>query len=257
MFKSIFRRGDLSKETNTQNSHLRVDIHAHLLPQLDDGPTDIEQSIEIIQEMYDIGYRKLILTPHVMSGYYNNTTEGILNSLQILKSTLLQQNIQMELEAAAEYYVEDNLFRLIERREALTFGGSRQYLLFEVSFVSKVSCIIEAATKIRQAGYTPVLAHPERYISLQDKNIIERLILNGIIFQLNIGSLTGYYSKQAQEIAEFIISKNLAVFWGTDCHSYNQLQSIKQTFKLNIFLEAMKQNVLNNSLLGERLISYA
>ena len=155
----------------------------------------------------------------------------------------------MELEAAAEYYLEDALFKLIEDKEVLTFGGNRKYLLFEASFVTKASYIVEAALKIKQAGYIPVLAHPERYVNLNDVEVINRLAFNGVLFQINIGSLTGYYSKQAQELAELLINKKLVTFLGSDCHSLSQLESIKQAFKLKYFKEATRLNILNETLI--------
>lgn len=255
MFESIFKRDILGDDA--QKSKLIVDIHAHLLPQLDDGPLDIEQSVEIIKEMYTMGYRKIIATPHVMTGYYNNAPEDILQSLYILKNVLKRRNIPMELEAAAEYYLEDELFRLIERREVLTFGGSKKYLLFEASFVTKASYILEAVIKIKQAGYTPVLAHPERYVNLNNLEVINRLAFNGALFQINIGSLSNYYSKQAQELAELLISKKLVAFLGSDCHSLSQLESIKQAFKLKTFKEATQLNILNNTLMEKKSAVFA
>lgn len=252
---SIFKREVLGNDA--PKPKLTVDVHAHLLPQLDDGPEDIEHSIEIIKEMYTMGYRKIILTPHVMTGYYNNASADILQSLYIFKNVLKRRNIPMELEAAAEYYLEDELFRLIESREVLTFGGSKKYLLFEASFVTKSSYILEAVIKIKHAGYTPVLAHPERYVNLNDSEVINRLAYNGVLFQINIGSLTGYYSKQAQELAESLISKKLVAFLGSDCHSITQLESIKQAFKLKSFHEATQLNILNNTLLENQSAVFA
>lgn len=256
MFESIFKKGVLSDAT-AQKNDLKVDVHAHLLPQLDDGPANIEQSIAIIREMYAMGYRKIILTPHIMAGYYNNSTDDILQALYIFKNVLKRRDIPMELEAAAEYYLEDELFRLIERKEVLTFGGSKRYLLFEASFVTKPSYMLEAIIKIKQAGYTPVLAHPERYIYLNDLEVINRLLFNGVLFQINIGSLSGHYSKQAQEIAELLINKKLVAFLGTDCHSLAQLESIKQAFKLKTFKEATQLNILNNTLMEKKSTVFA
>lgn len=255
MFESIFKRDVLSNETHALD--LTVDVHAHILPELDDGPVDIEQSIEIIKEMYAMGYRKIIATPHVMSGYYNNTPDNILQSLQTLRNVLKRRNIAVELEAAAEYYLEDEFFRLIERREVLTFGGSKKHLLFEASFITKASYILEAVIKIKQAGYTPVLAHPERYVNLNDLEVINRLASNGTLFQINIGSLTGYYSKQVQELAELLITKKLIAFLGSDCHSLAQLESIKQAFKLKTFKEATQLNILNNTLMEKKTTIFA
>jgi protein-tyrosine phosphatase len=242
MFDALFKKRDLVEQTALPKHFITVDVNAHILSQLDDGANDIEQSIAIIKSMYVMGYRKIIATPHVMSGYYNNAPEDILQALHVLKSVMKRRNIAMEIEAAAEYYLEDELFRLIERKEILTFGGDKKYLLFEASFVSRPSSILEATLKIKQAGYTPVLAHPERYNNLNDLEVMHRLTFNGLLFQVNIGSLTGYYSKQTQEMAEMIINKKMVAFFGTDCHSEEQLDSIKAAINLPIYKLALKQN---------------
>lgn len=252
MFDEIFNRAIFGRKPAIQKHILMVDVHAHLLPQLDDGPIDIEQSIEIIKEMYLMGYRKIILTPHIMSGYYNNTPEDIFQSLQILRSVLKRRNINMDLEAAAEYYLEEALFELIDKKEVLTFGGEKKYLLFEASFITQTKYLLESVIRIKEAGYTPVLAHPERYTCLNSMEAIGRLAFNGALFQLNIASLNGYYSKQVQEFAELLIMKKLVAFLGTDCHSLIQLESIKAAYRLQSFQEAVNQDLLNNSLLESR-----
>lgn len=257
MFDALFNKCDDTANKQLSGNTIRVDVHAHILPQFDDGLADIEQSIAIIKEMYTMGYRKIIMTPHIMSEYYKNSTEDILQSLYVIKNILKRRNIAVELEAAAEYYLEDELFNLIERREILTFGGDKKYLLFEASFISKASYILESVIKIKCAGYTPVLAHPERYNNLNNIEVLNRLVFNGAIFQLNIGSLTGYYSKQAQELAKFLINNKLITFLGTDCHSLAQLENIKSAYKLPIYQNIVKQNILNNSLLENKSSVFA
>ncbi|RYU94948.1 tyrosine-protein phosphatase [Emticicia agri] len=249
MFETLFKKPLLGKNSAFTQHPLTVDVHAHILPHLDDGASNIDQSITIIRALQALGYKKIIATPHVMSGFYNNSYEDILQSLHLLRSILKRNNIHVEIDASAEYYLEDNLFRLIELGEILSFGNQKKYLLFEASFISKPSYLIESAHRIQQAGYIPVLAHPERYISLNNIDTLTRLLFNGVLFQVNIGSLTGYYSKQAQEIAETLVKKNMVAFFGTNCHNESQLKSIKSAFELPYFQHAAKENVLNNSLM--------
>ena len=249
VFDTLFKKRDLGKQKALPNYVIAVDVHAHILPNLDDGAADIEQSVSIIKKMYAMGYRKIIATPHVMRGYYDNAPEDILQAVHILKSVLKRRNIAVEIEAAAEYYLEDELFKLIERKEILTFGGDKKYLLFEASFITHPSDVLESALKMKQAGYTPVLAHPERYINLNDLEVLNRLAFDGVLFQVNIGSLSGYYSKQIQEFAEMLVSQKLVAFFGTNCHNEAQLDSIKAAYNSPIFQSAIKQNIRNNSLL--------
>lgn len=248
MFETLFKKPLSGKNRAFTQSPLTVDVHAHILPNLDDGASSVEQSISIIKGLQALGYKKIIATPHVMSGFYNNSYEDILQSLHLLRGILKRYNIPIELEASAEYYLEDNLFNAIEREEILSFGNQKKYLLFEASFIAKTAYLIDSARRIQQAGYIPVLAHPERYISLNNIDTLTRLLFNGILFQVNIGSLTGYYSKQAQEIAETLVKKNMVAFFGTNCHNENQLKSIKAAFELPYFRYAAKENVLNNTL---------
>lgn len=249
MFKTLFKKPLLGKNSAFTQHPLTVDVHAHILPHLDDGASNVDQSITIIRGLQALGYKKIIATPHVMSGFYDNSYEDILQSLHLLRSILKRNNINVEIEASAEYYLEENLFRLIDRGEILSFGNQKKYLLFEASFIAKPTYLVESALRIQQAGYTPVLAHPERYISLNNIDILTRLLFNGVLFQVNIGSLTGYYSKQAQEIAEIMVKKNMVAFFGTNCHNESQLKGIKEAFKLPYFQYAAKENVLNNSLM--------
>lgn len=249
MFETLFKKPLLGKNSAFTQHPLTVDVHSHILPHLDDGASNVDQSITIIRGLQALGYKKIIATPHVMSGFYNNSYEDILQSLHLLRSILKRNNIPIEIEASAEYYLEDNLFRSIERGEILSFGNQKKYLLFEASFIAKPSYLVESARRIQEAGYTPVLAHPERYISLNNIDTLTRLLFNGILFQVNIGSLTGYYSKQAQEMAEMLVKKNMVAFFGTNCHNESQLKSIKSAFELPYFQNAAKENVLNNALM--------
>lgn len=249
MFKTLLNKPLFKKTSALPQYPLTVDVHAHILPHMDDGASGVEQSIAMIRGLMALGYKKIIATPHVMSGFYDNSYEDILQSLSLLRAILKRYNIPVEIEASAEYYLEEKLFRSIARGEVLPFGSNKKYLLFEASFIAKPSYIVESALRIQQAGYIPVLAHPERYISLNNIDTLTKLLFSGIVFQVNIGSLTGYYSKQAQEIAEILVKKNMVAFFGSNCHNESQLKSIKAAYDLPYFCYAAKENALNNSLL--------
>ncbi|MFD2523159.1 tyrosine-protein phosphatase [Emticicia soli] len=249
MFKTLLNKPLFRKNIALPQYPLTVDVHAHILPHIDDGAASVEQSIAMIRGLVALGFKKIIATPHVMSGFYDNSYEDILQSLSLLRAILKRYQIPVEIEASAEYYLEENLFRSIKRGEVLPFGSDRKYLLFEASFIEKPNYIIESALRIQQAGFIPVLAHPERYISLNNIDTLTKLLFSGILFQVNIGSLTGYYSKQAQEIAEILVKKNMVAFFGSNCHNESQLKSIKAAYDLPYFCYAAKENALNNSLL--------
>src|SRR5882757_2594047 len=116
------------KDTPVPAEALRIDIHSHLLAGIDDGVKSVEQAEEIVKHFQQLGYTKLITTPHVISDSYKNTPEIIREKLQELKLHLRKVDVDVEVQAAAEYYLDDYVFKLVEQdEEMLTFG--KKYLL--------------------------------------------------------------------------------------------------------------------------------
>jgi protein-tyrosine phosphatase len=235
------------KEDVAAPSPLKVDVHSHLLPMLDDGVKTFEESEEIILRLVKMGYTKLITTPHVMDAY-RNTTVSILEKLKMLEEFLLAKSIPMKVEAAAEYYLDENLFRLIEQDQpVLTFG--KKFLLFETNFLTEPLNLKEFIFLASTKGYQLVLAHPERYMYLQG-NIekAEDLLDRGVLFQLNISSITGYYSKPAQQAANKLIDRGWVHLLGSDCHNLQHIKLAEEAQRLKYFQKVLSLPLLNNSL---------
>ena len=211
-------------------SVIKADMHSHLIPGIDDGAPDLNSSIILIKELVSLGFKKIITTPHVMSDIYRNSSENISYGLQELKKEIQKQEIQVEIEAAAEYYVDFEFEQKIKNRNFLTFGDN--YVLIELSFSQAPNNLFEIIFKLQLEGYKVVLAHPERYGFYNNKNY-EELINRGVLFQINLLSLIGYYSTQIQSKAEELISNNQVSFVGSDCHNmkhtqlYNECQNKK------------------------------
>lgn len=225
-----------------------TDIHSHLLPGLDDGVQAFEEMEAIVLRFQQLGYRKLITTPHVMSDFYRNSNETILSKLKEVNQWLSQKGIAVTIEAAAEYYLDEVLMkRLREDDPLLTFG--KRYLLFETNFMTEPLTLKEFIFLATTKGYKPVLAHPERYLYLQSKfEKAEDLIDRGVLFQMNISSLSGYYSKAAQSTAQKLIDKSYIHFLGSDCHNMQHAQLIAETQKNKYFQKAISLPLLNNTL---------
>lgn len=224
-------------------------MHSHLLPGLDDGVQSFEDSLAIINRMISFGYTKIITTPHIISDAYRNSPETILPKLAELKSFLTERNIQIEIEAAAEYYLDEALMQKISNDEPLlTFG--KKTLLFETNFLNESIFLKEFIFSATTKGYRLILAHPERYIYLQHNlSKAQDLLDRGVLFQINLISLTGYYSKEARILAEKLINKGLVHFLGTDCHTVQQTDLIKQSFRSKYFGKAILLPLQNNTLL--------
>lgn len=238
-----FRR---DKTENPANVH--VDMHSHLLAGLDDGVKTLEEAEEIIVSLVQSGYRKIITTPHVMSDAYRNTPEGIQQKLQELKDHLEFKNIKVDVSAAAEYYLDESLFNMVETNQPLlTFG--EKYLLFETNFITEPFNLKEFLFLAATKGYKLILAHPERYLYLQNNlSKVQDLLDRGVQMQLNITSLTGYYSKQVQQMAFKLIDKKMIHWLGSDCHHMQHAQLLAQAKRSRYFRKALTLPLLNNSL---------
>ncbi|MBI2281255.1 MAG: capsular biosynthesis protein [Bacteroidetes bacterium] len=244
IFSNIF--GKKEKFSNIDFSIFKVDMHSHLIPGIDDGSPTMETSIEMIREFVAMGYKKIITTPHVMSDYYKNTPEIILGGLKQVKEELIKHNISIEIEAAAEYNLDDGLETLIDNKQILTFGDN--YVLFELPFMQEPRNFQEIVFKFQTNGYKPILAHPERY-SFWHKNFekFEELKAKGILLQLNLMSLTGHYNLDTKKIAEKMVDANLIDLVGTDCHRMDHLNIIKSFADTKYFNMLANNPILQNN----------
>ncbi len=229
-------------------SALRVDMHSHILPGIDDGSESMERSLELVRAMQAFGYRKLIMTPHIMSDFYKNTPEIIRGKLAELQKAVTEEGIEIELACAAEYYLDEGFLEKLQNgEELLTFGD--KYLLFETSFLNEPLNLREAIFMMRSKGYKPVLAHPERYTYFYGKfDALASLREHGVLFQPNLNSLSGYYSPGAKDYAERLIDEGLVDFLGSDTHGLKHTDSLKRVLNSKHLTKAFALP-LRNSLL--------
>ncbi len=226
---------------------LLVDLHSHLIPGIDDGAKSIYDSLELIKALKTVGYRKLITTPHIMLDNYKNTPNSILEGLQKLLEELLIRDIPMEIEAAAEYYVDEGFLKLIRKNELLAIAG--KYILFETSYIHRPYQLEEVIFEIEAAGYTPLLAHPERYRYIKNKEEEYRHLKSlNVQFQVNINSLNGYYGSVAQKNAQFLSNNGMIDFLGSDTHNIHQVENLKKVVKSNAYKRVHLNNNIKNGL---------
>lgn len=237
-----------SKKKDFEGLLSTTDLHSHLLPGIDDGVQTIEESLEVIKGFINLGYKKLITTPHIMHDFYRNDPGIISNKLADLKSALAEASLDIEVEAAAEYYLDEYFLALMDSDEqALTFGDN--YLLFELSFMTKPLITKEAVFSMQTKGYKPVLAHAERYLYYHDSiGELQELFENGVLLQLNLLSLAGYYSKPVKKMAAKLIDQNMISFIGSDCHNGRQLISISEVLHSAVMNPLKVLNLLNKHL---------
>ena len=230
-------------------STLKVDMHSHLIPGIDDGSANMDETIAMLAKFESLGYQKVITTPHIMSDYYRNTPEIILSGLEKVKEAISTHNLKIKFEAAAEYYFDETLLeRLAKKEKLLTFGDN--YVLFEFSFHSEPNQVDKLFFELLTQGYKPVLAHFERYAFLFGK--IEKAAEwreKGINIQLNINSLGGQYGPEVVAQSKALIDNGQVDFVGTDCHRMDHLMILEQNLSKPYIHKFESLNLKNASLL--------
>jgi len=251
-WQKLFGKGASAPSTAGSSSLavLGTDMHSHVLPGLDDGAETVAHSIDLLKALRDIGFRKLVMTPHIMGDFYKNTPEGVRAALGQLRDAAQEAGItDMTLDCAAEYYLDEFLGqKLSNGTEMLTFGGDKRYLLFETSYMNEPLNLLETVFELKAQGYRPVLAHPERYTFFYGRfSEIEKLRQEyGVLMQLNLNSLAGYYSPAAQKVAEMLIDGGLVDFVGTDTHHLRHTETLLRKTMLRPYMDKLLQLPLLN-----------
>ncbi len=234
----------LNKAKNhTSLDWLGVDIHAHLLPGIDDGSPDVATSLIYIGRLQALGLRQFHATPHVHQELYPNTPDTIRQALNSLAHVLPED---VQLEAAAEYMVDDMFRQLfINGKRLLTLPDN--HVLIEMSYVAESVHIEQTVFDLQVHGYKPVLAHPERYVFYHGRpERYQQLKILGCLFQMNLLSPTGYYNPQVRKAAQYLLKHGMVDFVGTDLHHHKHLAAIEKFVLSGDAHGAFKKNPIKN-----------
>jgi len=212
--KSLVQQGIFSGMT---------DCHSHILPAVDDGVQSRKESLAILRKMEEMGVKEVWLTPHIQE-YIPNETEELRKKFAVF-SELYEGNIQLHL--AAEYMLDTLFDERLEKSDLLPHGEEGNRLLVETSYWNPPIRMEDTLFRIKQAGYTPLLAHPERY-AYMDEEQYQRLKQMGVLFQMNLGSVLGLYGNTARKKAMWLLSEEAYEFYGTDIHDINLLHAYKK-----------------------------
>jgi tyrosine-protein phosphatase YwqE len=192
---------------------LEGDMHSHLLPGIDDGAADEPGALSLIRSLKELGYERLVTTPHIYSELYPNTRESLQSAHDRLKPVL-----DFPLRYAAEYYLDDHVDSLLQSGEPL-LTIHENWVLTEISFIQPPPDLDRRLFDLQMAGYKPILAHPERYTYWQgNKQVFGEFKEKGMLLQVNLLSLTGYYGRAAMDTARYLIREEMVDLAGTDCH---------------------------------------
>ena len=253
MFSRLFKWGKSEKESvltipeNADFAFLGADMHSHFVPGVDDGAKTIEDSLNLLRAMERMGYKKVITTPHVMIDFYPNTTKTITDGLDILRTAAKENGINLSINAAAEYYIDEYFMGLIEKEPLLTIH--KNDVLVEFSMMYEPPMLNTALFNMQTSGYRPIIAHPERYMSFhKNKDKYHELRDRGCLLQMNLLSLTGYYGKNIMDIAEWLLENKMYDYCGSDMHHEKHAGALQHLLQSKTYTSIVNYPFLNSQL---------
>lgn len=226
---------------------MHVDMHSHILPGIDDGCENAEQSVELLQRLEALGLKQFYFTPHIVQDMHPNTPETIAKAFDRLRQ---EGMAHLTTGYAAEYMVDTAFDQQFARnpRNLLCLPGG--HVLIEMSYIEESKLIEKVAFDLQMEGYIPILAHPERYIYYhRDPKKIERFQDIGCLLQLNLLSLIGYYGRNERRIAKYLLEKGMINLVGTDVHHERHVRALET----GVNQENLRTHFKNCEILNEEL----
>jgi protein-tyrosine phosphatase len=234
-----------SKKSKPHRFPFRTDIHSHLLPGIDDGVATVEESEQVIRHLMSMGFEGFVTTPHI-NEIFRNSPATIHESFARLRAHLESKGLNVPIQVAAEYYLDEHVMATLQKEEPfLTFGT--RHLLFETNFLAEPYYLKNFLFQSISQGYRPVLAHPERYQYMTMEKA-EDIRGRGALFQINLLSLAGYYSRPIQKMAERLIENGWVDFLGSDCHNLLHARTLQSVLSTRGFKKALDLELLNKQL---------
>jgi len=231
-----------------------IDIHNHLIYNVDDGSTSLKKSIEILKQAEKNGYTDIIITPHYYEGKnYCSTVEDNLKKLHEIKEKLKLENININIYLGNEVFIDNNILENLENKKITTLNNSR-YILIELPLYSEVNYVHDMIFKLISNGITPIIAHPERYRYYHDKpEEYEKMIEEGALLQGNIGTIYNHYGKQCKNVLKRLLKNNMITFMSTDTHNDSKYYKLSgKTYKK--LLKITKDKEIVNNLLNLNML---
>lgn len=210
-----------------------TDIHSHILFDVDDGSKSLNESINLLKQLHDIGFNNVILTPHYIKGSeYSCENKEKKQKIELIKNELKKQNIDINVCLGNEIFINNEIYELIKNNVIHTLNNTR-YILVELPFHNQIVNLEDMIYELKIKGLIPIIAHPERYSYFQNNyKEIDRLREEGFLFQGNYASILGYYGKESQKLLKYMLKKGYIDYLGTDIHSLNKTYVIDNFNKI-------------------------
>ncbi|MDR4503499.1 MAG: hypothetical protein MRK01_01750 [Candidatus Scalindua sp.] len=197
-----------------------IDIHAHILPSLDDGPITFEESIEMCKIAANDGISTIIATPHSKDGVYEAQGKNILKSVEELNLRLQEARIHLKILPGAELHINERLLEDIRNGDALTMNNNRKHILLELPFFFIPPGTEKLIFNLQALGIISIIAHAERITFFQkNPKSLQKLVDSGIMVQVTAQSLTGFFGSREKKCAERFLKQKMVHFIASDAHS--------------------------------------
>ncbi len=197
-----------------------IDIHCHILPDIDDGPRSLDETIAMARTALKNGIHTVVATPHTENGIYCNNFTKIQQSVAEVRKALRGNGILLKIISGAEVHACPGLVDLVKNGEAVTINNDGKYLLLELPSMAIPHEIKDEIFNLKLHGITPIIAHPERNLVFQqDPGRLEEFIRMGVICQVTASSITGELGKETQKCAETMLRSRLLHVIASDSHS--------------------------------------
>jgi protein-tyrosine phosphatase len=195
-----------------------IDLHSHILPNIDDGSTSMAISLEMARIAVADGVELMACTPHIMPGIYDNSFAGIAESVRLLTGALKKADIPLRICIGADIHVAPTLVTDLQSGKVPSLGGTR-YFLFEPPHHVRLPGLISLARKLIESGFIPILTHPERLTWIEDHyETICRIGEAGAAIQLTAGSVTGHFGKRARYWCQRMLDEGRVDLIASDAH---------------------------------------
>ena len=197
-----------------------IDIHAHILPGLDDGPATMADALQMARMAVEDGIRTIIATPHCLNGIFNNYREGVMSACSEFNLTLEKEHIPLEVLPGSEVHLGLEILDDLESDRLMTLNDTGRYFFLELPDQFIPRTLVGFIARLEKMNVTPIIAHPERNMAIQrNTTLLEDLISAGALSQITAGSLTGGFGTPALRCCLRIIELNLVHFMASDAHS--------------------------------------
>lgn len=197
-----------------------IDIHTHILPAIDDGARDLEESLAMARLAVERGLTKVVATPHVARFGYFPAADEIREKVAEMNLALAKENIPLEILTGAEYLLEPDLAERAEKNQVVTINDRGRHILVELPETMVPHYTEEVLYALQLTGLTPVLAHPERNRALMEKpDFLQELVRRGVLLQVTTGSVTGIFGGEVQKNSFRLIQRGMVHFIASDAHS--------------------------------------